>query len=180
MKKKIDPLDYAKEIMQALKQGVLLTTKAGEKVDTMTIGWGTLGIEWNRPVFAVYVRTGRFTHEQLERNPEFTVSIPLGAFDKRILGKAGTLTGRKVDKIGTLGLTLIEPDAISVPAVKEFPLTLECKVIYKTTQAISDIRCDGVEDFYPPEVADPDQARNNEPHTAYYGEIVSAYIIEQA
>ena len=178
MKKKIDPFDYASEIAHALRQGILLTTKAGDRVDTMTIGWGTLGIEWNRPVFAAYVRTGRFTHAQLEKNPEFTVNIPLGTFDKSILGRAGTLTGRKVDKIAALGLTLVEPEAISVPAIKEFPLTLECRVIYQTTQAISDIRIADVEGLYPPDVNDSDQPRNNEPHTAYYGEIVSAYIVE--
>ena len=178
MRKQIDPFDYAKEITQALRQGVLLTTKADDRVNTMTIAWGTLGVEWNRPIFAAYVRTGRFTHTLLEKNPAFTVNIPLGTFDKQSLGKAGTLTGRKVDKIEALGLTLVEPERISVPAIKEFPLTLECRVVYKTTQALSDIRLADIESFYPPEISDPDQARNNEAHTAYYGEIVSAYILE--
>lgn len=37
MKKEINVLDYATEIMQALKKGVLLTTKHGKKINTMTI-----------------------------------------------------------------------------------------------------------------------------------------------
>jgi len=43
MKEKIEVLDYAKEILQATKKGVLLTTKTDEKVNSMVISWGTLG-----------------------------------------------------------------------------------------------------------------------------------------
>lgn len=177
MKKIINPFDYAKEICQAIPAGVLLTTKAEGRVNTMTIGWGTLGMEWNKPVFTVYVRTGRFSHGLLEKNPEFTINVPWGSFDKKILGKAGTETGRKVDKIKAYGLTLEAPEIISVPALKEFPLTLECKVIYKTTQQIRDIHADNVDFLYPQDITSSDIPRNCEAHTAYYGEIVKAYIL---
>lgn len=60
MKKEIEVFDYTNEIMKALKTGVLLTTKADDKVNSMTISWGTLGIEWSRPIFTVFVRENRF------------------------------------------------------------------------------------------------------------------------
>ena len=44
MKQEIRVFDYAKEITAALPKGALLTTKNGEKVNSMTIGWGMLGI----------------------------------------------------------------------------------------------------------------------------------------
>ena len=50
-KKKIDIRDYAGEIIKAMRPGILLTTKVGDKVNSMTIGWGTIGIIWERPVF---------------------------------------------------------------------------------------------------------------------------------
>ncbi len=56
MKKQIDAFDYAGHICKAMKKGILLTTKVGDMVNTMTIGWGKIGIEWNRPVFIAYVR----------------------------------------------------------------------------------------------------------------------------
>lgn len=56
MKREINVFDYAKEIMFAVEKGVLITTKSGEKVNTMSISWGTLGIEWNRPIFTTFVR----------------------------------------------------------------------------------------------------------------------------
>ncbi|WMT80097.1 hypothetical protein [Terrisporobacter mayombei] len=38
-KKKINPLDYASEIMKAVEKGVLITTKVGNKVNSMTASW---------------------------------------------------------------------------------------------------------------------------------------------
>ena len=63
MNRKIEVFDYAKEIVSAIPKGVLLTTKNGEAVNTMTIGWGTLGVEWGVPIFIAFVREGRFTRE---------------------------------------------------------------------------------------------------------------------
>ena len=74
MKQNIDAFDYAGHICQAMRKGLLLTTKAKNMVNTMTIGWGKLGIEWNRPVFIAYVRETRYTKQLLEENGEFTVT----------------------------------------------------------------------------------------------------------
>ncbi len=46
MKRMIDPLEHATEILQGVQKGVLLTTKHGDRVNSMTISWGPLGIEW--------------------------------------------------------------------------------------------------------------------------------------
>ena len=42
----------------------------------MTIGWGSVGYYWRRPVFTCVVRQSRFTDQQLKENPVFTVSVP--------------------------------------------------------------------------------------------------------
>lgn len=178
MKKEIDVFDYAKDIMKAVSNGVLLTTKTEDKVNSMTISWGTLGIEWSKPIFTVFVRENRFTKQQLEKNPEFTINIPYGSFDKKILGFCGTKSGHETDKIGELGLTLEAPDKISVPAIKELPLTLECRVVYKQKQSENEITEENRKAFYPQDVDSSFHGANKDYHTAFYGEIVSAYIIE--
>lgn len=178
MKKEIEVFDYAKEIMKAVSSGVLLTTKADGRVNSMTISWGTLGIEWAKPIFTAFVRESRFTKEQLDKNPEFTVNIPLGDFDKNILGICGTKSGRDMDKIKELGLTLEDADQIFVPAIKELPLTLECRVIYRQKQDGNAITEENKQKFYPQEVSGSFHGENRDYHTAYYGEIVSAYIVE--
>ena len=68
MKKFVNAFDYAGEICKAMPKGILLTTKDGDKVNTMTIGWGTIGIQWGRPVFIAFVRDSRYTMEMLNAN----------------------------------------------------------------------------------------------------------------
>lgn len=178
MKREIEIFDYATEIIKAVKTGVLLTTKTADKVNTMTISWGTLGIEWSKPVFTVFIRENRFTKKQLEKNSEFTINVPYGVFDKKILGICGTKSGHLTDKISELNLTLVTPNNVSVPGIKELPLTLECRVIYKQKQDASEITAENKNVFYPQDVDSSYHGANKDFHTAYYGEIVSAYIIE--
>lgn len=170
MKRMIDVFDYAGEICKNMKKGILLTTKNGEKVNTMTIGWGTVGIEWGKPIFIAYVRPSRYTHELLEANGEFTINVPCGSTGS-ILGYCGSKSGRDSDKIKELGLTLEDPEMISVPGIKELPLTLECKVLYRQDQVVEGIP-DPLRDRYY-----PDRSDLTDYHTAYYAEIVSAYLI---
>lgn len=178
MKKEIEAFDYVGEITKAFKTGVLLTTKAGDKVNSMTIGWGTFGVVWEKPIFITFIRENRFTKSQIEKNPEFTVNIPQGAFNKKILDICGTKSGRDVDKIKELGLTLETPKVISVPGIKELPLTLECRVMYQQKHDEQALGEEFKRKFYPQDVDSFFHGANRDFHTAYYGEIVSAYIIE--
>lgn len=171
MKNIVNVFDYAGHICKALSPGVLLTAKVGDKVNPMTIGWGSIGVEWGKPIFTAYVRPSRYTHEMIEATGEFTVNVPMGNV-KSILGFCGTKSGREVDKVAELGLTLEEPMNITVPGIRELPLTLECKVIYKQDQVMSNLRDDLWAKYY-------DQTDSGDFHTAYYAEIVSAYLIEE-
>ena len=168
MKKHINAFDYAGQICKALPQGILMTTAAEGKVNTMTIGWGTIGIEWGKPIFVAFVRDSRYTMEMLGKNGEFTVNVPMGQVDKKILGWCGTKSGRDTDKIADLGLTLEPGEHVTVPGIKELPLTLECKVIYRQKQE---------NDKLPGELFDRYYA-GGDFHTAFYGEIVGSYIAE--
>lgn len=173
MKQKIDLHDYTGAITKALPSGILLTTKADGKVNTMTIGWGMIGTDWSRPVFITFVRKSRFTHELLEKNGEFTINVPIDEFNKEIINICGTKSGRDIDKIKEMNLTLEEPEEISVPAIREFPLTLECRVVYKQDQDPAAIPQTFIDRFYPEK---SDGKRDF--HTAYYAEIVAAYIVK--
>ena len=174
MKKKIDAFEYANDILQAVGKGVLMTTKADGQVDTMTIGWGTMGIQWGKPIFIAYVRESRYTKELLDKNPEFTVNISYGEYDKSILSICGTRSGRDMDKIKELGLTLEEPETISVPGIRQLPLTLECKVIYRQDQDPAAINEENTARYYPV----PEGMEKGDYHTAYYGQVTAAYVIE--
>ena len=173
MKRQINVWEYAGKILEQTGKGVLLTTKFGGKVNSMTIGWGTLGIEWGKPICTVFVRQSRHTKALLDKSGEFTVNVPMGEFDKNILSVCGTKSGRDLDKIAHLGLTLEEGQTVSVPGIKELPLTLECKVIYQQDQQLSAIDPESLARYYA-----KGSANENDYHTAYYGLITAAYIIE--
>ena len=169
MKKQVNAFDYAGEICKALPKGILITTKNGDFVNSMTIGWGHMGIDWSRPIFVAYVRESRYTKTMLENNGEFTINVPVGSYDPNIHAVCGRKSGRDMDKINELGLHLVESDHVSVPGIKELPLTLECKVLYKEEQDLSRIPSDIIDRYYP----------NGDHHHVYSGQIVGAYIIEE-
>lgn len=169
-RREIDPAEYADAIHEMLRRGIFLTSKAGDKVNTMVIGWGHIGRIWEKDVFVAYVRRNRYTHELLDANPEFTVNVPVHGFDPKAFAICGTKSGRDMDKIKEAGLTLAEPQAVSVPAIKEYPLTLECRIIYREEQDASKLPEEIIRKFYSVEKED---------HISYYGEIKAAYILEE-
>ena len=75
MSQRIDPFDYANHIAHALRPGILLNTN-GDKFNSMVIGWGHMGVIWNKNTFVVYIRESRYTHAQLDKTGLFTISSP--------------------------------------------------------------------------------------------------------
>ena len=173
MKRNVNVWDYAGHIIGQMQSGILLTAKADGPANPMTIGWGTLGIEWGKPICIVYVRQSRYTKALLEQNGEFTVNVPMGEIDRNIIAVCGTKSGRDMDKVKALGLTEEVPEVIGVPGFRELPLTLECKVIYKQDQDPAAIARENDDRYYA-----KGTPNEGDYHTAYYGQIVASYIIE--
>ena len=174
MKKYIDLWEYAGTILEQVGTAALVTAKADGEVNPMTIGWGTLGVQWGKPIFIVFVRQSRHTKTLLDKNGEFTINVPLKGTDRKAaLGFCGSKSGRDFDKIKELDLHLEEPDVISVPGIQEFPITLECRVVYKQDQDLSALEPNLREHSYPAGTVE-----ENNFHTAYYGLITATYILE--
>ena len=176
MKEKIDITDYANLITRALPKGILLNTN-GDKFNAMVIGWGHLGTLWSRPTFHVYVRQGRYTKAQLDKTREFTVSVPLDGPDAHINRICGWQSGHAVDKVKEAGLELEPPEVNRTPGVRQYPLTVECRVLYAQDQDLSRIPEDIRSRMYPRDVDGDYPMANRDCHTMYVGEIVDAYII---
>ena len=176
MKEKITPFDCAERIAKALSQGALLNT-SGEKFNSMVIGWGHLGVIWGKRTFVVYVRQGRYTRSQLDATGEFSVSIPLESPSPAINRICGSMSGRNVDKAEAAKLTLEAPSTIHTPGVKEYPLTLECRVLFSQLLPLEGIPEDIRTRAYPQDVGSEAPLANRDAHIAYIGEIVDAYII---
>ena len=167
--KTIDYNEYADKMLPEVRKGAFLTTKVGNKVNTMTIGWGGIDIVWNKPLFVVYVRFIRDTYEMLEKSNEFTVSVPLEKDMKKELTYCGTKSGRDVDKIKECNLSLAPGRVVNTPVLSDCELHYECKVIYKLPMDPELIPEDVKDRYY----------RNENYHMIYYGEIVDSYIIKE-
>ena len=121
---------YAPQVLQQLPKGAFLTVSHGGLDNTMTIGWGSLGVIWGKPVFSVLVRPSRFTFGLLESSGEFTVSVPLTDMSKA-LGICGSKSGRDIDKFAAAELQKMQGIKISTPVIGGAGLHYECKVLFK-------------------------------------------------
>ncbi|KPU42284.1 flavoredoxin [Oxobacter pfennigii] len=168
MYRQIKHSEYSKEILEQLQRGAFLTVKSGDKVNTMTIGWGALSVIWGKPVFTVLVRKSRYTYEIIEESHEFTVSLPIKGQLKEALGFCGSKSGRNTDKFKECNLTLKDGQKVNVPVIDECDIQIECKIVYKQDMDENCLDADIKSRAY----------AKGDYHTIYYGEIVSIYIKE--
>ena len=178
MKEKINITDYANLVTEALPKGILLNTN-GDKFNSMVIGWGHIGTLWGRPTLHVYVRQGRYTKGQIDKTGEFTVSIPLEKPDAAISKICGWQSGFNIDKVKEAGLELSDAESNNTPGVKQYPLTIECKVLYSQDQDLSKIPENIQNACYPSLVPGSTDPADRDFHTMYIAEIVDAYIIRK-
>ena len=128
----------------------------------MTVGWGSMGSIWNRPVVQVLVRSSRHTFQFMERYDTFT----LCAFSEEYrdaLSLLGKKSGRDGDKISESGLTPIPSSVVAAPGFDEAELVIECRKIYFTDLNPSNFLDPAIVDHYP----------EGNYHRVYFGEILA-------
>ncbi|MDR1485141.1 MAG: flavin reductase family protein [Planctomycetaceae bacterium] len=147
------------------KGGAFLTVKNGERVNTMTIGWGLIGIQWQLPMFTVLVRPSRFTFGLIDTALDFTVSVPKNDNFSKALTICGSKSGRDTDKFEVAGLVTKPSQKVATPVIAGDLYNYECRITYKTPLNPTVIPNEIVRACYP----------INDFHTLYFGEIVSCY-----
>jgi flavin reductase (DIM6/NTAB) family NADH-FMN oxidoreductase RutF len=157
--------EYAAKAIDQLNKGAFLTTMAGDKLNTMTIGWGSIGFIWRKPVFMAMVRPSRYTYEIIEKSNEFTVSIPFKEM-KQELALCGTKSGRSIDKFKAAGLLTNPGKKIATPVIADCGLHYECKIIFKQAMSQAQLEPSYQASCY----------ANGDYHILYFGEIMATYI----
>lgn len=158
--------DYFAQTIQRMREDglLLVTTGSDVKANVMTIGWGTIGSIWARPVFIVLVRPSRHTYSRLEQIGDFTVNVPPRELAGAV-SHCGSVSGRDHDKFQEADLTPIPSQQVRPPIVKECVVHYECRVLYRNDLA---------PDALMQTVRDEAYARGDF-HRLYFGEIVEAY-----
>ncbi len=124
--KQVDYMAVAEKAMAEIKKGVFLTVKAGEALNTMTIGWATIGYVWRKPIFMVAVRDSRHTFGIIEKAADFTVSVPMTDMKDAVMF-CGTKSGRDYDKFKECSLELAASQKVISPSSKQRAFTLNVK-----------------------------------------------------
>ena len=137
---------------------VLVTAGTIDKFNTMTIGWGSIGTLWSKPVCNVYIKKNRYTHEFMDNNDYFTVSFFSEQY-KKDMAILGTKSGKDIDKVSLTSLTPIEKG--NIVYFKEAKYTLVLKKIYKHDFDIDHVPTDVKKNYYIDEPV----------HTMYVGEV---------
>jgi len=161
----VDFMAVYKSVMSQIKEGAFLTVKAGEALNTMTIGWATIGFTWRKPIMMVMVRNSRHTFSLIEKAADFTVSVPSGDLQKA-LAFCGTKSGRDVDKFKECALMTASSRQVISPIIEIPGIHFECRIVYKNAIDPAQLSRD-YEPLYP----------EKDYHTLYFGEIQACYEI---
>jgi flavin reductase (DIM6/NTAB) family NADH-FMN oxidoreductase RutF len=129
----------------------------------MTVGWGGLGVMWNKPVAIIVVRPGRYTFEFVERSAGFTLCAFPEAHRKK-LSYCGSHSGREGNKAAAAGITPIASRFVTAPAFDEAELILECRKSYFSDLDPAHFLDPSTESHYPAK----------DYHRMYFGEVVAA------
>lgn len=156
---------YLEEVLDQLQRGAFLTVNYGEKLNTMTIGWGNIGINWGKPVFIAMVRDSRYTFNLIEKSTEFTVSIPALGTYKDELAFCGSKSGRDFDKFKECNLDLTPGNNVKTPLIQGCKYHIECIIKYKQRMEPENLKPELDNKWYP----------GKDYHTFYYGEIVGFF-----
>jgi flavin reductase (DIM6/NTAB) family NADH-FMN oxidoreductase RutF len=125
----------------------LITAGTKEHVNTMTGGWGMMGILWRKAVVSIYIRPTRFTYEFTEKYPFFTLCFFDKAY-KDVLSYCGSYSGRDTDKVSECNLTPLITENGSV-YFDEARLVFECKKLYFSDLNPVRFEDNGIKDLYP-------------------------------
>ena len=162
--KDLNYMAVADKAMAGIGKGAFLTVQAGVRLNTMTIGWATIGIMWRKPVMMVAVRESRHTFGIIERAEDFTVTVPAAGMDEEV-AFCGTKSGRDFDKFKECGLATVPGRFVNSPVIEAAGIHYECRIVYRAPMV--------------PELLHGEYRRNvyqeGDYHTLYFGEIVACY-----
>jgi flavin reductase (DIM6/NTAB) family NADH-FMN oxidoreductase RutF len=106
---------------------IIGTYGADGRPNIMNAAWG--GIASSKPPqISVSLREATLTYHNIVHSKAFTVNIPSEKYLKEA-DFVGVVSGKEHDKFGEAHLTPERSKLVDAPIVKEFPYTLECKLV---------------------------------------------------
>jgi len=165
-KREVDYREVLEETVRVMgDMGLLLAAQDAQgKPNAMTIGWGSPGIIWGKPIFVVYVRPSRYTYKLIEQTGAFTVCVPDAKLRKAV-AFCGSASGRDHDKFAEMKLTAVPAKHVAAPLIEECPVSFECAVVHKNDVVPKALTEEIRSGAYP----------GGDFHRCYFGEILACY-----
>ena len=106
---------------------VLITCRNLEgKENIFTVAW--IGTVCSKPpMLSISKRPERLSYDYIKETMEFTVNIPNRKLTK-ITDFCGVRSGRQINKIEEMNLTMVKGSEIETSFIEECPISIECKV----------------------------------------------------
>lgn len=162
--KEIKPSEITKNPFDMIGKDWLLLSAGSDKLNTMTVSWGGVGVLWNKNVVFTFIRPQRYTLEFVENEEYFTLS-GFGGDYKKELAYCGSKSGRDVDKVGQTGLTPVTDE--SAPYFAQAKIVLVCKKLYKQ---------DMLPECFIDPTLDSEYYADKDYHKMFVGEIVKVLV----
>ena len=106
---------------------IIGTYGADGKPNMMNAAWGGI-VSSKPPCISVSIREGKLSFHNIKQTEAFTVNIPSEKYFKEA-DFVGIVSGKEYDKFKKTGLTPERSKLVNAPIVKEFPYSLECKLV---------------------------------------------------
>lgn len=139
----------------------LVTAENQEKVNSMTVSWGGVGVLWGKNVCFVFIRDTRYTKEFIDKNESFSLTFFSKEFGHGALKYLGAVSGRDEDKLKAAHLHV--DYCMDTPYIDEGNFVIICRKM-SATRITED-------SFIEPELKEKWYADGNM-HTMYVGEIL--------
>lgn len=105
----------------------LIVSGSIEKPNVMTADWIT-PLSFVPELVGVAIGRTRYSLDVIRDTREFVIAVPtINLLDE--LWKAGTTSGRNLDKRTVLNLSFVKSKAVKTPSIKECVANIECQVV---------------------------------------------------
>ena len=157
--------EYISETLKVMEHSGVFLVSGNNPPNLLTLGLGTFGNIWDKPVIVIPVRYTRYTYDLIDKYHEFTISVPRKDLSSALI-RCDQISGRDADKFKELNLHPTRAKMIDTYIVADCGLHLECRVLYKAGMEGFNIIDEKIKNqFY--------TTKNY--HTMFFSEIVAAY-----
>lgn len=127
--REIDVRDMENAVKMIGDDWTLITAKKADgSVNTMTASWGFMGVLWNKPVCAIFIRPQRYTLEFVDEAERLSLTFFEETW-RPALRLCGTKSGRNMDKIAESKLTMCHTEN-GTPYFAEAKTVVICRKLY--------------------------------------------------